>query len=154
MMRNEKGQFVSEKEVNLDEELKAAEEKVAALKKQKEEAEAEQKKALAESRKAEATVVNTAIDAYEEGKVTCNQKIKAAYDKYRAEVAEAEKELSVLEQDADKKLNEFLKVHPEGFHYTYKSKDGKITRDYSYRCNQYNLFEKFNEYLEAIDRLF
>ena len=91
MIRNEKGQFVSENKnevteekknvevIDYDAEIKAAEAKLAELKKAQVAKIEEEKKAAALARKTEANVVNEAIDKYEEAKVVCNRKIKEAY---------------------------------------------------------------------------
>ena len=106
MIRNEKGQFVSENKnevteekknvevIDYDAEIKAAEAKLAELKKAQVAKIEEEKKAAALARKTEANVVNEAIDKYEEAKVVCNRKIKEAYEEYKAKVSAAEKELS------------------------------------------------------------
>ena len=90
MLRNEKGQFVSENKnevteekknvevIDYDAEIKAAEAKLEELKKAQVAKIEEEKKAAALARKTEANVVNEAIDKYEEAKVVCNRNIKAA----------------------------------------------------------------------------
>ena len=105
------------------------------------------------ARKEEALVVQKAIDSYEENKRICNDAIKAAYEEYKAKVAEAEKSLAAYEKEANDKLNEFLKEHPEGFHYTYKSEDGKVTRQYNYYHNRYDVFDSFDEFTKLINNL-
>ena len=74
-------------------------------------------------------------------------------EEYKAKVAEAEKSLATYEKEASDKLNEFLKEHPEGFHYTYKSEDGKVTRQYSYYHNRYDVFDSFDEFTKLINNL-
>lgn len=165
MIRNEKGQFVSENKnlpdeenknvevVDYDAEIKAVEAKLEELKKAQVAKIEEEKKAAALARKTEANVVNEAIDKYEEAKVVCNRKIKEAYEEYKAKVSDAEKELSQVEAEADDKLNKFLAVHPEGFHYTFRSQDGKVVRDYDYRTKKYDVFDGYNLLQEAFDKL-
>ncbi len=65
----------------------------------------------------------------------------------------AEKELSQAEAEADDKLNKFLESHPEGFHYTFRSKDGKVVRDYDYRTKKYDVFDGYNLFQEALKLL-
>ena len=163
MLRNEKGQFVSENKnevteekknvevIDYDAEIKATEAKLAELKKAQVAKIEEEKKAAALARKTEANVVNEAIDKYEEAKVVCNRKIKEAYEEYKAKVSAAEKELSQVEAEADDKLNKFLESHPEGFHYTFRSKDGKVVRDYDYRTKKYDVFDGYNLLQEAFN---
>ena len=163
MIRNEKGQFVSENKnevteekknvevIDYDAEIKAAEAKLEELKKAQVAKIEEEKKAAALARKTEANVVNEAIDKYEEAKVVCNRKIKEAYEEYKAKVSAAEKELSQVETEADDKLNKFLESHPEGFHYTFRSKDGKVVRDYDYRTKKYDVFDGYNLLQEAFN---
>lgn len=165
MIRNEKGQFVSDNKndvsgekknievIDYDAEIKAAEAKLAELKKAQVAKIEEEKKTAALARKTEANVVNEAIDKYEEAKVVCNRKIKEAYEEYKAKVSAAEKELSQVETEADDKLNKFLAAHPEGFHYTFRSKDGKVVRDYDYRTKKYDVFDGYNLLQEAFDKL-
>lgn len=148
MLRNEKGQFVKEPE-SLDSEIQEIENRLMELKKEKAEKEEAEKKAAAIARKEEANIVNEAIDKYEEAKIVCNEKIKAAYDEYQKKVNEAEKELRVLETDADEKLNKFLETH-DSFHYSYKSKDGKVERNYDYRNKAYNSFDDYAKFLDAL----
>lgn len=105
------------------------------------------KEAAALAKKNAASIVNSAIDAYEEEKVKCNEAIKQAYNEYKAKVTETEKELAVLEKDANEKLNKWLEEHPgQGFHYTYKSADGKVTRQYNYYNRRYDVFEEFEKF--------
>lgn len=112
------------------------------------------KKAEALAKKNECNIVNASIDAYEAGKQVCNEAIAKAYTEYKAKVAEAEKSLAELEKDASEKLSKWLKDHPgQGFHYTYKSEDGKVTREYNYYNNRYNVFDKYNEFVELLDKL-
>ena len=163
MIRNEKGQFVSENKnevteekknvevIDYDAEIKAAEAKLAELKKAQVAKIEEEKKTAALARKTEANVVNEAIDKYEEAKVVCNRKIKEAYEEYKAKVSAAEKELSQVETEADDKLNKFLESHPEGFHYTFRSKDGKVVRDYDYRTKKYDVFDSYDLLQEAFN---
>ena len=163
MIRNEKGQFVSENKnevteekknvevIDYDAEIKATEAKLEELKKAQVAKIEEEKKTAALARKTEANVVNEAIDKYEEAKVVCNRKIKEAYEEYKAKVSAAEKELSQVETEADDKLNKFLESHPEGFHYTFRSKDGKVVRDYDYRTKKYDVFDGYNLLQEAFD---
>ena len=165
MLRNEKGQFVSENKnevteekknvevIDYDAEIKAVEAKLEELKKAQVAKIEEEKKAATLARKTEANVVNEAIDKYEEAKVVCNRKIKEAYEEYKAKVSAAEKELSQVEAEADDKLNKFLAVHPEGFHYTFRSQDGKVVRDYDYRTKKYDVFDGYNLLQEAFDKL-
>lgn len=114
-------------------------------------AEEEKKKAL-EVKKAEAGAVEKSIDLYEAGKVACNDTIKAAYKVYREKVEDAEKALDALREDADKKLNEYLKTH-EQFHYSYRSEDGKVSRDYSYYNTRHAIFDNYNKFLQAVNDL-
>ena len=163
MIRNEKGQFVSENKnevteekknvevIDYDAEIKATEAKLEELKKAQVAKIEEEKKAAALARKTEANVVNEAIDKYEEAKVVCNRKIKEAYEEYKAKVSDAEKELSQVEAEADDKLNKFLATHKEGFHYTFRSKDGKVVRDYDYRTKKYDVFDGYNLLQEAFN---
>lgn len=165
MIRNEKGQFVSDKETenvreevkvrDFDSEIEAAKAKLAELEKAKAADVEEKKKTAALARKTEANVVNDAIDKYEDAKVICSKKIKEAYEEYKAKVKAAETELSVAEEDADKKLNKFLEAHPaEGFHYTFRSKDGKVVRDYDYRTNKYDVLDGFDHVSKLFNELF
>ena len=55
------------------------------------------------------------------------------------------------ETEADDKLNKFLESHPEGFHYTFRSKDGKVVRDYDYRTKKYDVFDGYNLLQEAFN---
>ena len=163
MLRNEKGQFVSENKnevteekknvevIDYDAEIKAAEAKLEELKKAQVAKIEEEKKAAALARKTEANVVNEAIDKYEEAKVVCNRKIKEAYEEYKAKVSAAEKELSQAEAEADDKLNKFLATHKEGFHYTFRSPDGKVVRDYDYRTKKYDVFDSYDLLQEAFN---
>ena len=163
MIRNEKGQFVSENKnevteekknvevIDYDAEIKAAEAKLEELKKAQVAKIEEEKKAAALARKTEANVVNEAIDRYEEAKVVCNRKIKEAYEEYKAKVSAAEKELSQAEAEADDKLNKFLATHADGFHYTFRSKDGKVVRDYDYRTKKYDVFDSYDLLQEAFN---
>lgn len=106
-----------------------------------------EKEAARIAKRNECNIVNTAIDVYEEGKVKCNEAIAKAYNEYKAKVAETEKELAVLEKDANEKLNKWLEEHPgQGFHYTYKSADGKVTRQYNYYNRRYDVFEEFEKF--------
>lgn len=114
-------------------------------------AEEEKKKAL-EVKKAEAGVVEKAIDLYEAGKVSCNDTIAAAYKEYRAKVEEAEKALDTLREDADQKLNEYLKTH-DAFHYSYRSEDGKVSRNYTYYNKRHDVFDNYNRFVKAINDL-
>lgn len=142
-----------ENERNYEEEIQAAEAKLAELKKaQLEKVEAE-KKAAALARKEEAAPVIEAINVYEEAKVTCNEQIKKAYEEYRAAVEAAERTLKEVESAADEKLNAFLESHPDGFHYTYRSNDGKVVRRYDYRKQSYNVFDNYNNFVKAINDL-
>ena len=102
---------------------------------------------------AEASKVEKAIDAYEEGKVVCDNAIAEAYKEYKEKVTKAEKELTALQEVADKELNAFLETHPNGFHYTYRSKDGKVTRTYNYLNKRFDVFDNYNNFLKAIDNL-
>jgi len=112
------------------------------------------KEAAVLAMKNECHVVNDAIDAYEEGKLKCNAAIAAAYDVYKSKVNEAEKELSVLEEDASESLNTWLEDHPgQGFHYTYKSRDGKITREYKYYNNRHNVFDSYDKFIRLLNEL-
>jgi len=114
----------------------------------------EEKKNALEAKKAETGAVEKAIDAYEEGKVVCNDAIAAAYKVYRAEVEKAEKALDELREDADEKLNTYLKAHPDsGFHYTFRSKDGKVVRNYNYYNKRYDIFDNYNKFVQAINDL-
>lgn len=126
-------------------ELKAAEDEVRKAE--------EEKQAKALAKKADATKVEEAISAYEQGKAECNEAIKAAYEEYKTKVATAEHKLAQLEQVVDTELNSFLMVHPEGFHYTYKSPDGKTTKNYTYYINRYNVFDAYDEFVDAVDKL-
>lgn len=165
MFRNEKtGRFESEKvDVKEEEpsygyyskvlnkpfdtvtELAAAE---AAYKKAEDE-----KRQIAEAKKAEAKPVEEAIDAYEEGKVACNDIIAKAYAEYKEKVTAAEKELAKLEQNADNLLKEFQANHPEGFHYTYRSKDGKVVRTYNYYNKRFDVFDNYDRFVKLINDL-
>ena len=112
------------------------------------------KEAAALAKKTACNLVNTAIDLYEEGKVKCNEEIAKAYSEYKEKVSTAEKELAVLEKDANEKLNRWLEEHPgEGFHYTYKSKDRKITRKYNYYNRRYDVFDEFAKFTRFIKDL-
>ena len=129
MIRNEKGQFVSENKnevteekknvevIDYDAEIKAAEAKLAELKKAQVAKIEEEKRTAALARKTEANVVNEAIDKYEEAKVACNKKIKEAYEEYKAKVSAAEKECSVSREAYLAALKEFTEKHGS-FHYT------------------------------------
>ena len=128
-------------------ELKAAE---AEFKK----AEEEKKQAL-EAKKAETSVVERAIDAYEEGKVVCNEVIAEAYKEYKAKVEEAEKALATLREEADTKLNAYLEAHPNsGFHYTFRSKDGKVVRNYNFLNKKYAIMDNYDRFAKAVSDLF
>lgn len=105
------------------------------------------------ARKEEALVVQKAIDKYEEAKVQANRIIEEAYAEYTKKIAEVEKTLSAAEKVADDELQKFLATHPEGFHYTYKSEDGKVTRQYKYYHNRYNIFDDFNQFTKFIKNL-
>ena len=112
------------------------------------------KEAAALAKRNAAAVVNAAIDAYEEGKVKCDAAIEQAYNEYKDKVAEAEKELAVLERDANEKINKWLEDHPgEGFHYTYRSKNGKVTRTYSYYTKRYDPFDDYLEFKRLLSKL-
>ena len=56
-----------------------------------------------------------------------------------------------VEAEADDKLNKFLESHPDGFHYTFRSKDGKVVRDYDYRTKKYDVFDGYNLLQEAFN---
>lgn len=117
------------------------------------EAKAKEEAAVIAKRK-EASIVNSAIDAYEEGKVVCSEAIKAAYNEYKEKVAQAERDLAVLEKDGSEKLNKWLAEHPgQGFHYTYKSKDGKITKDYKYYAKRHDVFDNYGKFAELLKEL-
>lgn len=117
------------------------------------EAKAKEEAATVAKRNA-AMVVNNSIDLYEEGKVTCNKAIAAAYNEYKAKVAEAEKALNELQKDASEKLNKWLEEHPgQGFHYTYKSKDGKIAREYNYYAKRYDVFDSYDKFARLLKDL-
>lgn len=105
------------------------------------------------ARKKEALVVQKAIDDYETAKVKANQEIEEAYKEYREKVMAVEKSLAEVEKTADEELKEFLANHPEGFHYTYKSEDGKITREYDYYNNRYNVLDSFDEFTKLLNNL-
>lgn len=128
------------------EELVAAEAPVKKAQKEKEE--------KAELKRAETSVVESAINAYEEGKVVCNNLIAEAYQEYKNKVEAAEKDLDLLRATADERLSDYLDSHPgTGFHYTFRSKDGKIVHNYSYLNKRYNIFDNYNRFVEAINRL-
>lgn len=105
------------------------------------------------ARKEEALVVQKAIDDYETAKVKANQIIEDAYKEYREKVMAVEKSLAEVEKTADKELKEFLAKHPEGFHYTYKSEDGKITRQYDYYNHRYDVLDSFDEFTKLLNNL-
>jgi hypothetical protein len=105
------------------------------------------------ARKEEATVVQKAIDNYEVAKVKANDVIANAYKEYKDKVAEAEKALAEVEKTASEALDKFLADHPEGFHYTYKSEDGKVVREYNYYKNRYDVFDNFNQFTELLKKL-
>lgn len=151
MLKDEKGYFAKDLE-KLELEIQEAEAKLSELKKEKTEKEETEKKAAALARKEEANIVNEAIDKYEEAKIVCNEKIKTAYDEYQKKVNEAEKELRALETDADEKLKKFLETH-DSFHYSYKSKDGKVERNYNYRNRVYDSFDNYADFLDALHSL-
>lgn len=112
------------------------------------------KEAAALEKRAAANIVNDSIDVYEEGKVKCNEEIAKAYSAYKEQVAEAEKSLAILEKDASEKLNKWLEEHPgQGFHYTYKSKDGKVTREYSYYAKRYDVFDSYDKFVNLLKDL-
>ena len=113
----------------------------------------DEKRQLAESRRNEAKPVEQAIDAYEEGKVVCNDAIADAYKEYREKVTAAEKELAKLEQNAEKLRDEFLEKHPEGFHYTYRSKDGKVVRTYNYYNKRFDVFDNYDKFVKLLNDL-
>ena len=94
-----------------------------------------------EVKRAEASKVEKAIDAYEEGKVVCDNAIAEAYKEYKEKVTKAEKELTALQEVADKELNAFLE------------KDGKVTRTYNYLNKRFDVFDNYNNFLKAIDNL-
>lgn len=101
-----------------------------------------------------ANIVNNAIDVYEEGKVNLNEVVANAYNEYKAKVTEAEKSLAVLEKDATEKLNKWLSEHPDqGFHYTYKSKDGRVVRDYTYYNNRHNVLDNAEKVMRLLQDL-
>lgn len=113
-----------------------------------------EKEAARIAKRNECNIVNTAIDVYEEGKVKCDEAIAKAYAEYKEKVSTAEKELAVLEKDATEKLNTWLKERPgQGFHYTYKSKDGKITRDYAYYNKRYDVFDSYDKFKRLLKDL-
>ena len=157
MIRDEKGRFTTSgtetKEVNLEEQIKATETKLAELKKVQAAKAEEEKKVKALAKKAEAEPVQKAIDDYEAAKVACNDEIKVAYEEYQSKVHEAEKRLNNFQAIADKKLNDFLENHPEGFHYTYRSPDGKVTREYSYYNHRYDVFDDFKRIQDVFNSL-
>lgn len=140
-------------ELNYEEEIKAAEEKLSALRREQAEKLEAEKKAAALARKDTAAPAIEAIDKYEEAKKACNDTIKVAYENYKAAVESAEKDLREIEAAADDELNKFLEQHPEGFHYTYRSKDGKVVRTYDYRHQAYTIFNNYNNFLKAFDEL-
>lgn len=112
------------------------------------------KEAARLAKKNAALIVNNAIDAYEEGKAKCDEAIKKAYNEYKEKISQAEKELSVLEKDANEKLNNWLEEHQgQGFHYTYKSKDGKVLRNYTYYNKRYDVFEEFDKFSRLLKDL-
>lgn len=137
MNRNEKGQFTTS-EVNYEEEIKAAEQKLADLKKaQFEKIEAE-KKAAAEARKEDASKVQQAFKELNKVKLDYNQHLtqeREAYNKAVAEakavylknIAEIEKPLIVAQNNYDVALKEFQAAHPEGYHLTLKDGDNIST---------------------------
>ena len=117
------------------------------------EAEIKKEAAALEKRNA-ANIVNTAIDAYEEGKTKCNAAIAEAYHAYKEKVTEAEKSLAALEKDAAEKLNKWLEERPgQGFHYTYKSKDGKVVREYNYYAKRYDVFDSYDKFVRLLKDL-
>ena len=105
------------------------------------------------ARKEEALVVQKAIDNYEVAKAKANDVIANAYKEYREKVAVAEKALAEVEKTADEELKKFLADHPEGFHYTYKSEDGKTVRHYDYYNHRYDVFDNFNQFSELLKKL-
>jgi len=128
-------------------------EELTAAENQFKEEEAKKEAAILEKRAA-AIIVNDSIDAYEEGKVKCSEEIAKAYNAYKEQVAEAEKSLAILEKDASEKLNKWLEEHPgQGFHYTYKSKDGKITREHSYYAKRYDVFDSYDKFVNLLKDL-
>jgi len=130
--------------INLDE-LKKAEAEYKAELAKKEEAKL--------ARKEEALVVQKAIDNYEAAKVLANDAIATAYKEYKEKVAVAEKALAEVEKTANESLNKFLADHPEGFHYTWKSEDGKVVHHYDYYNHRYDVFDNFNQVSELLKKL-
>lgn len=156
MMRNEKGQFVKteKNEQSVDEKIAEMKNELAKLEKQKADTIEAEKREKSLARKNEASVVEQAINAYEQAKATCNETIKKAYDEYAQKVQDAEKMLNDVEKDADTKLNAWLEAHPgERFHYSYKSPDGKITREYNYYNQRFDVMDQFKNFQEAIKKL-
>jgi len=96
--------------------------------------------------KAEAKVVEDAIlakldaeEEYDKKVEALEQKQTALFKKYKEELAAIYKEKEELEKpvdearkELDKKLNEFLEKHPEGFYSKITDKNG-TTRTYSYK---------------------
>lgn len=163
MIRNEKGQFMSNEEKeekrevvvkDYDAEIAEAEAKLAELRKAKEAKAEEERKATALAKKTEANVVNEAIDKYEEAKLAYKEEVDEAYNEYKAKFAAAEEKFKAIEKDADTKLAEFLKKHPEGFHYTFRSKDGKAVRDYDYTTKKYDVFDFMDSFDSMWRKLF
>jgi len=154
-MRNEKGQFVKteKNEQSVDERIAEMKNELAKLEKQKADAIEAEKREKSLARKNEASVVEQAIDAYEQAKTTCNETIKKAYDEYAQKVQDAEKSLNAAEKDADAKLNAWLEAHPgERFHYSYKSPDGKVTREYTYYNQRFDVMDQFKNFQEAFKK--
>ena len=150
MIRNEKGQFMSNEEKeekreavvkDYDAEIAEAEAKLAELRKAKEAKAEEERKATALAKKTEANVVNEAIDKYEEAKLVYKEEVDEAYKECKVKLRCSDEKFKAIEKDADMKLAEFLKKHPEGFHYTFRSKDGKVVRDYDYTTKKYDIFD-------------
>lgn len=126
------------KEFNSIDELKQAEEAFKLEEQKKEEARL--------AKKAEAVVVEQAINTYEATKAECNLTIQEAYEAYKQVVSEANRKLVEAEKIADEKLTAWLNAHPgERFHYSYESPDGKVKREYNYLNNRYTFADQFNE---------
>lgn len=129
------------------EDLRAAE---AAEREAREAAEAK-----AATKRNEAAAVYKAINAYEEGRAVCDAAIAEAYKKYRAAVEAAEKDLDKLHADADKALDTWVATHPgENFRYTYKSPDGKSTREYKFYNERFDVMDAFEAFKQAISTLY
>lgn len=112
------------------EELRAAEEEVKRIEKEKEE--------KAKAKKAEATKVEDAFKQLNEAKKLYNAELmeaKKAYTKIVADakdslnnaIIEADKKLEIAQENYSAALKEFTDKHPEGYHVTLKDGDNVTT---------------------------